>query len=138
LFWAIGCFAVNIADKDRQAGMPQLLTEGYVLAKVVPVVLDHPLKQISVRIRNGLALPDHILFQHFLERGRAGGSTVGKVFVNLRQQHLPLSLIQETSLLLPGQVPDIPTDTVHWQNAFTRFGFLDVFDGAQEFTTRKA
>jgi hypothetical protein len=58
--------------------------------------------------------------------------------LDIRQEHLSLSIIQEVALLLPGQVPDVPADAVHRQEAFTGILLPDTVDRAQELTAGEA
>src|SRR5262245_24755787 len=75
---------------------------------------------------------------HAVERRRAGGGAIGEQLVDLWQKHLILPAPQPVTLLLPGQVADIPADAIHWREASTCVGVAQPFECAPEFAARKA
>src|SRR5215813_1662118 len=58
LLEAIGCLVVDIADKLWQIGVPQLLPDRQILARMIPVMIDHPLQQVAKGEVEGLSI-DH-------------------------------------------------------------------------------
>lgn len=154
-------FTVNVAHEFWQSGVSQHLPDGQVLAGVIPIMIDHSLEHRSEAGGAGLAVPDHVILQllrghrvqpridgsgygvprlpHVNQRRRTGGSSVGEHLVDLREQEgFALRVEQEVPLLLPGQVPDVPTDAVHGHQPLARLIIAQVFQCALEFAAGKA
>jgi hypothetical protein len=69
LFWMIGRFAIDIADKLRQAVVSQLLPDRHVLADVIPVMVNHALEEITVDASRLLAVMEDMLFEFRRRQG---------------------------------------------------------------------
>ena len=150
--WPIRCFAVNRADKLRQAAVSQLLADRQVLSDMIPIMIDYPLKKVSINVGDLFTITGRMLSQfgggervepgvsggcdrmpgrqHLCERRRAGWSAICKIPVDFPQKHFTLSKVKEVSLLLPRQMPDVPTDAIHGQDAFAGVVIAHAFDRA--------
>jgi hypothetical protein len=55
----------------------------------------------------------------------------------MRQVHKSLPTIEPVTLLLPGKVADVPTDTIHWKKTAAGVGVRDTRQRTPKFTARK-
>ena len=139
--------------------MPQALPDRRVLTDVIPVVVEHALQQRAEDVLALLPVHDDVRLQrlrrhrvqppvrrlgdlppslpHLIERWRARRRPVGELLVDVRQQHLLLSAVEPIPLLLPRQVPHVPRDAVHRQNASPRFLFRHALKPPPKFAPRE-
>ena len=116
--WPIRCLAVNGSNKLRQVSVAQLLPDREILSDVIPIMVYHTLKKVSTGGGNLPAIADHV----FLQSGRSQGVEPG---------------VSSGCDRLPRQMPDVPTDAIHRQDALARVVIRNSLDCAQEFTACK-
>src|SRR6185503_14083676 len=126
---------------------------------MIPIMIDYPLKKVSINVGDLFTVASRMFLQsggservepgisggcdrmprgqHLIKRRRAGWSTICKAPVDFPQKHLTVPKVQEVSLLLPRQVPNVPADAIHGQDAFAGILIPHAFDCAQELTACK-
>src|SRR5690606_37303456 len=146
---------VDVAHELGQAGVPEELAVGHVLARVLPVVVDDALQQVPdeaaarLAVLAGVRLLEHVAVErvepgvgalgdvaprrpHLLEGRSAGRRARAEPFVDVRVRHLALAVVEEVLLLLPRQVADAPAQAVEREEPLHGVLRLDGAQGAGE------
>src|SRR5215467_10666487 len=159
-FRTIRRLVIDIADELRQVSVSQQLPNRCILTRVIPVVVDDPLKKATsgvirllvIEVVNLLQLRDRECiekriselrdglpcFPHLGKRWCAGRPTIADQFVELWQWHQALQTCEPVPLLLPGHVTDIPTDAVHREDTVACINITEPLKPPLEFAACKA